>query len=578
MSLISFARPFDLRVVLSQSLMERVVQRVDGFRLILLALPFLLLAVNPQWPFTNGDCDPWYYFGYHAYFPELVQHVCYPRERFPYILPGYLLRRVLPAVQTEYVLNFAKFYVCVLSMYYLIGLFRDRRSAFVTSFLMGCYPLFLRAIGWDLYDGYGMAYYLLTLVCLTRAARPERCWFWLTLAGAGFAAQFFSNPIWLVLAPPIPVFFLLLCPAGTRFWSRALRFVLFFPLGFLLVTSLFVAIHYWVVGDPWYYRWSLYILRIMHDRPEWQRTGFEWIRQSTWLVCPASVFIATLGYAICRLAKRSTRPLDLPLACSANYLYCFAMFLFLTFVRSNRVLELDFYVNALLPSMFLALGCTVLVVPSALSSVWVVLATLMGGCLCVTALYLRYPWYQLSQQSLLLPFLIGLGGLLLASCSPSCPQSWLAGVYSFGVACVFVTPQYGGGAWLRDRSGKDLYVRTSRALDVICDNTDRFREKPYYWGDQAPPYLEEYLAVAAASLRPGPDLQFPNLAPGAAIQPGSLVVVLTSHPDIVDAAERTLKEKGLGTKLVTQHCVCHRKLAYWLTFLRVTNPSLGQTN
>src|SRR5436309_3568597 len=56
------------------SMMSRIARFLpkDPYHLILLALPWLLLAANVNWPFGNGDnWDPWFYWGHAHAFPRV---------------------------------------------------------------------------------------------------------------------------------------------------------------------------------------------------------------------------------------------------------------------------------------------------------------------------------------------------------------------------------------------------------------------------------------------------------------------------------------------------------------------------
>src|SRR5947209_4777507 len=68
----------------------------DPYHVILFALPWLLLAVNVNWPFGNGhNCDPWFYWGHCQAFPKLfLSNPCYDGERLSVILPGYLFHHI----------------------------------------------------------------------------------------------------------------------------------------------------------------------------------------------------------------------------------------------------------------------------------------------------------------------------------------------------------------------------------------------------------------------------------------------------------------------------------------------------
>jgi hypothetical protein len=69
-------------------------------RIGLLLLPWVLLAINPNWPFKSlGSMDPWYYFGGPIHFPHYQRlNPSYAGERLMWILPGFVLADILSPV------------------------------------------------------------------------------------------------------------------------------------------------------------------------------------------------------------------------------------------------------------------------------------------------------------------------------------------------------------------------------------------------------------------------------------------------------------------------------------------------
>src|SRR6516225_8452085 len=128
--------------------------------LFLVAVPWFLLVLNPNWPFANGgNCDPWFYYGHFTNYPHLYQiRPCYDGERLPVILPGYLFHAVFDPVIAQVLLHTTFFYIAVYSLYYILKQLHGRRTALSTAVLLGCHPFFLGAMGWDYGDGFGIAY------------------------------------------------------------------------------------------------------------------------------------------------------------------------------------------------------------------------------------------------------------------------------------------------------------------------------------------------------------------------------------------------------------------------------------
>lgn len=114
---------------------------IDRGLIILMGWPLLLLAMNNSWVFTRPGAwiDPFVYTGF---FHNLTQHLqvfsgTYYGTRLPWILPGYLLNRLLPPLIANYVLHIGVYYVGILSLNFILKNTLNQRTALVTSLLMG---------------------------------------------------------------------------------------------------------------------------------------------------------------------------------------------------------------------------------------------------------------------------------------------------------------------------------------------------------------------------------------------------------------------------------------------------------
>ena len=87
--------------------------------LLILALPWLYLAVNDNWFFAGPGLDSWRYLGlFHDYvYLQSILPGTYPGSRLPWIVPGYLIYQVFPPILAHYVLHFGLYYVAAFSLY-----------------------------------------------------------------------------------------------------------------------------------------------------------------------------------------------------------------------------------------------------------------------------------------------------------------------------------------------------------------------------------------------------------------------------------------------------------------------------
>src|SRR5437588_8103043 len=77
--------------------------------LLLASLPLVQAGLDWQWLFDGPGRDPWIYYSYFR-FGRIYLHEAwdvYYSSRLPVILPGYLLRHLLPAVPANVVLHLA---------------------------------------------------------------------------------------------------------------------------------------------------------------------------------------------------------------------------------------------------------------------------------------------------------------------------------------------------------------------------------------------------------------------------------------------------------------------------------------
>jgi hypothetical protein len=560
--------------------------RRHPFPLLLLAFPWFLLVLNPNWPFGNGgNCDPWYYFGHFRDYPRLfLNNPSYDGERLPMILPGHLFHILFRPVIAEVLLHVALFYTAVFSLYYTVKQVQDQQTAQLTTILLACHSFFIGPIGWDYIDGFGITYYLLAIAFLTRALTSSAPGLWLACAGAASAALFYTYPLWLLFMPFFAFYY------GVPTWKNRrhslltapLVFALFFLIGFATLTILLAAFNYVVIGTVWFYKGSIQLMFALDTRPEWTNRDFRWIASATWLVFPFLTCLGCLAYAL-RNRLRCLEPQRIfTLLFLANLGYCFLAFSYMTVIKGNRILEFDYYANSLVPPMFLALGSAFLLVPRPLRlRIFIpVLIVAVTICLLPFSKHWTYPEmlssFRVVQQHgslltyyLVLPCVVGLCGLVLRVCFPQSMAAWVGCVGALCIAGFGLTPEKTKSAWIRTYRGPALYARVCHAVDTINAQSDA-NKVPFFWFSLTERSSLDYLCINR-SLRAHTkiDWTFPALAPQTIIPPDSVILILTENKDIPSAAEYSLRRVGLSGKLVSQVRIAKKHVAYWMTFLQV---------
>jgi hypothetical protein len=574
----------------------------DPYHLILLGLPWLLLAINTNWPFGNAaNLDPWIYWTHYRTYPALQVAVpSYYGERLPMILPGYLFHQLFTPSVAQVLLHVTLFYIAVFALYYTIKTVHDRPTALLAAILLGCHSFFIGAIGYDYIDGYGIAYYLLTMAFLTRALRGAWPELWLALAGVAAAGCFYTNPIWLLFMSFLPLYYVL-ATRKHQTQSATAAFALFtkwFLLGFIGLTIVFCTYSYYVMGTFWFYRDSLTIVFTLKQHQEWTNHDFSWIHHATWLVFPLLVLVACLAAVLRgllmgglayvfrkRFATMEGRPLQEWLFV-ANFIYCALAMCYLAFVRKNRVLELDYYADVLIAPMFLALGSGLLVIPKSLDRYTYFKTLLTAAGICLLPFWLRWryvdlpatipailPNSSLLKNYLLLPAIVGSAALLAKVVVPQQRRIWRTAVLAFSIVGFGLTPSTPGAVWAPSYHGVNQFRRVARAFDVVRMQVGPdLKRLPFIWFNATERNFMDYCGLSA-SLRCGIgyDVTFPtlNIRP-AALPPESMVLVLTENKDLPSAAESSLRGIGLTGNQIAQARVTDNKVSYWMTFLQVT--------
>ena len=233
---------------------------------VLLAIPALVLlrqtnAIFPDPTFT----DTWIYLGFFKNFYDFKRYLfteTYYASRLSWILPGWLINRVLSPEVANYLTHLGVFYLLIFSLYSAVSRLAHRRAAFVAALTCGFYPYLWRSVGSDYVDGAGIAYYMASFALLTRAAFSEHRRMALTLAGIFAAATVHTNLFWCVPASLLAAHYCGMVVLRTKTWRRAISDLLtWFTLGFLTLNGCLAAINFGMVGDPWFFLPSIRFLQ-----------------------------------------------------------------------------------------------------------------------------------------------------------------------------------------------------------------------------------------------------------------------------------------------------------------------------
>ncbi|MBY0232119.1 MAG: hypothetical protein K2W96_22810, partial [Gemmataceae bacterium] len=187
-------------------------QGVPHALLLLLALPFLLLAVDPAWLHTGiGRRDSWIYHSYFLDLPGMLRlHPDdYYSSRLAITLPGWLLHRLLPAEAASLALHLAVWYAIVLGLWRTLLAAAGPRAALLAALVAGTQGFVLVGASSNYIDGFGPAFFLLATACIAQASvsRPRLR---LALAGACACALVVVNILFVLLLPLLALFALVM--------------------------------------------------------------------------------------------------------------------------------------------------------------------------------------------------------------------------------------------------------------------------------------------------------------------------------------------------------------------------------
>lgn len=191
------------------------------YGMLLAVLPLAQAALDRRWLFDGPGRDAWIYYGYFRFARVYLEEAAsaYYSSRLSVILPGHLVRKLLPAVPANVVLHLGLYACAIAAFYGSTRIYSGRRGALLASLVLGGQPYFLWAMGSNYVPGWGLTYFLVALAAIAAAAsRPggRAAGVLLAVAGAAAVALVAANLFYALYLPLLAAHFLVLNRHGAR--------------------------------------------------------------------------------------------------------------------------------------------------------------------------------------------------------------------------------------------------------------------------------------------------------------------------------------------------------------------------
>jgi len=520
--------------------------RFDPYLLAVFLLPLIVLWHQDSTLFSPPGLDAWVYLGFFRDLVDFKRNLfpgTYYGSRLSWILPGSLIHSLFSPVVANCVLHLTVHSVATFSLFSILRLTVGVRSAFLTAMVFCVNPWLWGATGWDYVDGAAIAYCLLGMALLTRAAvRPPGKWS-LAIAGAALAGSIYANFFWIVLAPLLPLYYVALVWTWRRtpLIRSVVSLCLWAALGFLLVSVVFGGINYLLDGNFWFYAPSLHVAQTLTSaKNPWFQTIWYNHALGRWLWFSAIAVITAVVLLPFRARKEAGRRNAAALLFSIQLLVAAAI---MEYVQESGtpVLGLSFYASYLLPFVFLTIG----------SSFWLGSEKIGPRAFvlicCAAAAVFAVFWYDsgaqfLSRWPVPLWVTILLAGALLALALALRRRA--LGTLLALVGFVIFTVESGAGRGTDPHANRKVYERIMQVRERVEYLRDG--HPVWFWYDERDPDVLDYIELNSTYLYKwswlGPKLEFPQNGCGRKVDPGALIVVSSRNERVPEVARGILAD------------------------------------
>lgn len=556
----------------------------------LVLLPVVLLTLDRNWIFSGPHRDAWIYYGY---FENGAHYLAtfsdrYYSSRAAVFLPGFAVHHLLPPVAANVVLHLGLTWASLLSFYWVAKDLFDRRVALLTGIAFGCHPLLLHALGWNYVDGFGITYFLVSLLFSALASRSRRLWWlWMAAAGASVMALACTNLFYLIFVPAVTGHFLLLNRHRQR--HTPLLAALAAGTGGVLFLLALGTVS-WRVGGPFFFLASSF--GFLAERSQvanpFRDATYLWLPDAVWLVVPLTALLGTIPVFFRSRGDGRAEVSGPVLWSQLQFLYLAAVLVYFQVWGDTAVLEHFYYASLLVPGTFLAIAGQVR------SLLPLMDARRFSGLAAAVAVVQLLPiaiprlWFLSPRVDVLhAPFLwahIAAAGTLLVLAAGHRTRAAVVTFFACLAAAHLVIWQTSGIFRAFESYGGDgpgLFGQMSRSVIAIEEFDPS--QKVRLWYDLDADHGRVYDAVASAFLLCPRmvNLDFPvlpglRLCDGRELTPGMMIVILSDDARDVEKAADALERLGFEAQLLYREEVPGPIPRFGLTFLRVDLRAIEQ--
>lgn len=565
------------------------IRRRDPGLLALLLLPLAFTALDRNWLFSDRSIDSWGYFGYYLNLTNYLKTFdgTYYVTRLSAILPGWLAYALFPPLYANCLLHLAHYYACVISLYFVLRASVHRRTAFLAALAMGCDPWFIQTMGSDYVVSSGITYYLLTMLFLTLATQLTGWRQHLIVAGTSAAALVIANSMFLIFLPFLIAYYLLLNHERLRHpWLIGFVFI---GLGFIGLLLALGVLNHSITGRFWFLLPSIssyspspktYQLPNPFKDPTWLLTA-------NWLLYPMLASLGALIWLIRRVFGFREHGSRVIIFYQLQLILLLTVLAVLDTPWHIPLVRIPYYVCALLPIVFLALGGQLDRLMIQLRPAQVRLVSAVAAISLIGAAFI--PRIEPTPHY---PRLFPLGAFLLTGALAGAVVlllDWrrVSGRLSL---CIFVL--LGGSVYLNrvnypgpfESESERLIDRNRPAvLRAVVDGVRAVQAvnpngRVWAWYDQHAPLAYLYLMLSCAH-QSGlilPDIQLMDILPVSTpgrLRPGTKVVVLSSGDDILAQTTDTLQRHGVDVRILSETAINKGPFTFTLTMIETVDAN-----